>query len=59
MKKLLISALTASVCCVFTVGCSEHSTVTKKEEVKTPGGTTTVTTQQEVKKTGDHKDATP
>lgn len=55
MKKFLISALTAGVCCVFTVGCSEHSTVTKKEEVKTPGGKTTVTTEQKVEKTGDHK----
>lgn len=44
------------MCLIMNSGCSEHSTATKKEEITTPGGKTTITTQQDVKKTGDHKD---
>lgn len=55
MKSLLAFAAVC-VCLVLNSGCSEHSTTTKKEEITTPGGKTTITTQQDVKKTGDHKD---
>ena len=44
------------MCLVLNSGCSEHSTATKTEEITTPGGKTTITTQQDIKKTGDHKD---
>ena len=41
---------------MIVTGCTEKATVTKETTVKTPGGTTTVTTKQDVEKTGDHKD---
>ena len=54
MKRFLAAVAVCSSIFVG-AGCSQESMVTKKEEVKTPGGTTTVTTKTDVEKTGDHK----
>lgn len=54
--KSLIAFAAVCLCLVLNSGCSEHSTATKTEEITTPGGKTTITTQQDIKKTGDHKD---
>jgi hypothetical protein len=54
--KRFIAAVAVCSSLFVGAGCSQESTVTKKEEVKTPGGTTTVTTKTDVEKTGDHKD---
>jgi hypothetical protein len=54
MKRFL-AALAVCAPLVVAAGCSQESTVTKKEEVKTPGGSTTVTTKTDIEKTGDHK----
>lgn len=43
----------------FAIGCSEKSTKTDKKVIETPGGSTTVETDQTIKKTGDHKDNAP
>jgi hypothetical protein len=51
-----IAAVAVCSSLFISAGCSQQATVTKKEEVKTPGGTTTVTTKTDVEKTGDHKD---
>lgn len=56
MKRVILASLAACVCTISMAGCSQHSTSTSKEEIKTPGGTTTITTEKDVKKTGDHKD---
>jgi hypothetical protein len=53
--KRFIAAVAVCSSLFINAGCSQQSTVTKKEEVKTPGGTTTVTTKTDVEKTGDHK----
>jgi hypothetical protein len=39
----------------FAVGCSEQSKSTDKKVITDPGGKTTVTTEQTIDKTGDHK----
>ena len=54
MKLLLASVLLLSMFSLTTVGCGEKSTATKEVKVSTPDGTTTVTVEKEVKKTGDN-----
>ena len=56
IKKSIAVLSVVSMFTVLAIGCTEHQTASKTVEVKTPGGTTTVTTQQDIKKTGDHKD---
>ena len=55
MKRMISATLIAIVVSIGMVGCTEQKSSTKREvEIKTPGGTTTITTEQEVKKTGDN-----
>ena len=55
MTKLISTALMLTFTTGFLAGCSETSTVKDQTEIKTPGGTTTITREKEVEKTGDHK----
>ena len=55
MKRLISSLLVASLFCIGTVGCAEKSATKSETTSTTPGGSTTVTTEREVKKTGDNK----
>ena len=55
MTKLISTALILTLTTGFLVGCSETSTVKDQTEIKTPGGTTTITKEKEIEKTGDHK----
>jgi hypothetical protein len=59
MKRFLASALIVGVSTFGVVGCDQTSSDVKKEELKTPTGSTTVTTKTEVDKSGDHKDPAP
>jgi hypothetical protein len=59
MKRFLALALLIGGSTLGLVGCGETSSDTKKEEIKTPDGSTTVTTKTEVEKTGEHKDPAP
>jgi hypothetical protein len=54
MKQFLASVLVLSMFSLGTVGCAEKSSTTKELEVATPGGTTTVTVEKEVKTTGEN-----
>ena len=54
MKLFLASVLVLSMFSLGTVGCAEKSSTTKEIKVSTPGGTTTVTVEKEVEKTGDN-----
>ena len=54
MKQLLASVLVLSLFSLGVVGCADKATITKETKVSTPGGTTTVTIEEEVKKTGDN-----
>lgn len=60
MKRLTATALIVSVASIGLVGCTETTKSSAKQETKiaTPGGTTTITTEKEVKKTGDNPPAT-
>ncbi len=55
MKRLVIVAIALGLFSVGLIGCSEKESVKTETKVKTPGGTTTKTTETETKKTGDHK----
>ncbi len=55
MKRLIAAVLMLSLVSVGLVGCTKNeSTTTKETEIKTPAGTTTITTEKDVKKTGDN-----
>jgi hypothetical protein len=54
MRRLFSLTLAAGLCSVGFLGCSDTSTVEKKTEVSTPGGTTETTQKIEVEKSGDN-----
>jgi hypothetical protein len=57
MRKLIsvtVMGVLAMGLCIGFSGCSDETSTTKKEEIKTPGGTTTVTDKQSVKTSGDN-----
>ncbi len=54
MKQLFASVLVLSLFSTVMVGCAEKSSSTTETKVSTPGGTTTVTVEKEVKQTGDN-----
>lgn len=53
MKRIIAATLIASVASIGMVGCNEQSKSSTKQEttIKTPRGTTTITTEKEVKTT--------
>jgi hypothetical protein len=59
MKQFLASVLVLGTFSLGIVGCAEKATVTEETKVSTPGGTTTVTVEKEVKKTGDNPPPAP
>jgi hypothetical protein len=54
MKKLIASALILAVASLGAAGCAEKSETKSETKISTPGGTTTIKTEKEVKKTGDN-----
>ena len=58
MKRVIAATVIASLVSIGMVGCTEKKSSTKQEmKISTPGGTTTITTEREVKKTGDNPPA--
>lgn len=57
MKLSLFSLIVLAMLSLATAGCGEKTSTTKETSVTTPGGTTTVTTEKEVEKTGDNPPA--
>ena len=53
MKSILVASLV--LCSTMTIGCSEKSSVKEETKITTPKGSTVITTEKDVKKTGDHK----
>lgn len=54
MNRLLVTALIICLVPIGFVGCSEKTSSVKQEtKISTPGGTTTITTERQVEKTGD------
>ena len=54
MKRICAAALVLGILCGGIVGCAEKTKTKKETTVQTPGGKTTVTTEKEVKKSGDN-----
>ena len=55
MKRMIASVLILSLFSAGIVGCAKKESTTRQEtEMKTPGGTTTSTTEKDVKKTGEN-----
>lgn len=59
MKSVIAAILLAGLTSTIIVGCSEKSKSSVKEETKIdgPGGTTTITSEKEVKTTGKNPPA--
>lgn len=57
MKQFLAAVVVLSLFLLGMVGCAEKATVTKETKVSTPGGTTKVTVEKEIKQTGDNPPA--
>jgi hypothetical protein len=57
MKRLIASAFVLSVTSLGLMGCNETKSTSKHEmTIDTPSGTTTITTEKEVKETPDKPD---
>ena len=54
MIRTIAATLIVSLVSIGMVGCSEKSSVKEETKIKTPDGTTTITTEKEIKKTGDN-----
>jgi hypothetical protein len=57
MKRIFASMLGLGLISLGVVGCADTSSTKTETKMSTPGGTTTVTTEKDVKKTGDHPPA--
>ena len=57
MKRILASIIGLGVISLGLVGCGDTASTKTETKMSTPGGTTTVTTEKEVKKTGDNPPA--
>ena len=54
MKRILALMIGYGVISLGIVGCGDTASTKTETKMSTPGGTTTVTTEKEVKKAGDH-----
>ncbi len=60
MKRIVVATLIIGMASIGMTGCTKTTKSTAKQETKiaTPGGTTTITTEKEIKKSGDNPPAT-
>ena len=55
MKRMIAVTLIVGLVAIGLTGCSEKTASTKQEtKITTPGGTTTITVEKQVTKTGDN-----
>ena len=56
MKRVIAITVVAGLVSISLIGCNEKSKSSTKQEttIDTPGGSTTITTEKETKKTGDN-----
>jgi hypothetical protein len=57
MKRTITAVLALSLVSVGMVGCAEKASTKTETEIKTPAGTTTITTEKDVKETGNNQPA--
>ncbi len=55
MERVVAASLIASLVSIGLAGCTDTTKSSTKQEtkIKTPGGTTTITTEKEIKTTGE------
>jgi hypothetical protein len=54
VKRIVVALLISGMLSIGILGCAEKSSTKTETRVKTPGGTTTITIEKEVKKTGEN-----
>lgn len=54
MKRMMTAACMLGLAMFGMTGCADTTTRTTETSVETPEGSTTITTEQEVEKTGDN-----
>jgi len=54
MKRMICVALVLRLVSLSMTGCAEKTSTKTETEIKTPGGTTTITTEKDVKQTGNN-----
>jgi len=54
MKRMIAAIVFVGLVSIGLVGCSKTASTKQETKITTPGGTTTVTTEKEVKQTGDN-----
>jgi len=59
MKRLLACWLVPALLIAVLSGCGEKTSTKKETKITTPGGTTTIKTETEVKKTGENPPPAP
>ena len=59
MKRVIAAVLISGFVSIGLIGCSktENASASKELKIATPGGTTTVTTKTDIKKTGENPPA--
>jgi hypothetical protein len=57
MKRIFAPMMMLGLLLVGAVGCAEKTSTIEETKVSTPGGTTTVTVEKEVTKTGENPPA--
>ena len=54
MNRIVCTALLLTLFSVGIVGCADKSSTKTETEITTPGGKTTITTEKDVKQTGEN-----
>jgi len=54
MKRMVCTALMFALLSATFVGCADKSSTKSETEITTPGGKTTITTEKDVKQTGEN-----
>jgi hypothetical protein len=54
MKRIVCTVLLLSLSALGMLGCAEKSSTKTETQITTPGGKTTITTEKEIKQTGDN-----
>ena len=54
MKRIISSVLILGLFSLGMIGCAEKSSTKTETEITTPGGKTTITTEKDVKQTGEN-----
>lgn len=54
MKRFILGLVALGICSLGLTGCAEKTESKTERTISTPGGTTKITEEKEVKKTGDN-----